>query len=143
MIEIGIGLLLAAAALFVLAGAFGVVLAPAGVDLFPLVGYGGAGLVFAAGVLLVAAGRTRRAIARHPGRRHALRTARLTIVAVLLTAVLAIGLPLRPGPFNLLRIGGFPAGYYLAAQGALVGLVILAFWWAKRQDRIDLEEPKA
>ena len=143
MIEIGVGLLLAAGALVILAGAFGVGLAPAGVDLFPLVGYGGTALMLAAGILLVAAGRTRRAIAHHPERRRALRTARLSTAAVLLVAFLALGLPLVPGPFNLVRIGGFPGGYYLAAQGALVGLVILAFWWAGRQSRIDAGEPGA
>ncbi|HRN84987.1 MAG TPA: DUF4212 domain-containing protein [Hyphomicrobium sp.] len=140
MIEIGIGVLLVAGALALVAGAFGIVAAPAGVDLFPLFGVVGTGLVLTAGLLLVAAGRTRRAIARHPERRHTLRSTRLTIVALLLVAGLAIALPLSPGPFNLLRIGGFPAGYYLAAQGGLIGLVILAFWWAARQNRIDAEE---
>lgn len=140
MIEIGFGLLLVAGAGMILAGAFGIVAAPMGVDLFPLVGAVGTGLILAVGVLLVAAGRTRRAIAHHPERRHALRSARLTTVALLFVAALAIGLPLSPGPFNLVRVGGFPMGYYFAAQGALVGLVILAFWWAARQSRIDAEE---
>ena len=144
MIEIGIGVLLVAGALSLVAGALGIVAAPAGVDLFPLFGVVGTGLVLTAGLLLVAAGRTRRAIARHPERRHALRSTRLTIVALLLVAGLAIAaLPLSPGPFNLLRIGGFPAGYYLAAQGGLIGLVILAFWWAARQNRIDAEEQRS
>ena len=140
MIEIGLGLLLVAGAAVVLAGAFGIVVAPAGVDLFPLVGAVGLGLILAAGLLMVAAGHTRRALARHPERRHRLRSARLTTVALLFAAALAVGLPLSPGPFNLVRVGGFPMGYYFAAQGALIGLVILAFWWAARQNRIDAEE---
>ena len=140
MIEIGLGLLLVAGALVLVAGAWGVAVAPTGVDLFPFFGVIGTGLVLTAGVLLVAAGRTRRAIAHDPLRRHALRSARLTVVALLLMAGLAIGLFLSPGPFNLVRVGGFPMGYYFAAQGALVALVILAFWWAGRQDRIDAEE---
>ena len=73
--------------------------------------------------------------------RHALRTARLMIGTLLVTAGLAIGLPLAAEPFNLVRIAGFPLGYYLAAQGALIGLVVLAFVWAARQSRIDAEEP--
>lgn len=139
MIEIGIGVLLAAAALVVAAGAFGIVIAP-GLDLFPLAGVGGVAFLFATGLLFMAAGRTRLAIAHHPERRHTLRTARLTITALLFVAVLAIGLPLVPGPFNLLRIAGFPGGYLIAAQGALVALVILAFWWAARQSRVDAGE---
>lgn len=143
VIEIGLGFLLVAGALALAAGAFGIVVAPAGVDLYPLFGAIGTGLVLAAGVLLVAAGRTRRAIAHRPERRHALRSARLTSVALLLVAGLTIGLFLSPGPFNLVRVGGFPMGYYFAAQGALVALVILAFWWAGRQNRIDAEERRS
>lgn len=139
MIEIAVGVLLVVSALLVAAGAFGIVLAP-GLDLFPLVGVSGTAFVLAAGMLLVAAGYSRRAMARHPERRRALRTARQTTVALLLAGVFAIGLPLLPGPFNLVRIAGFPGGYYLAAQGALVALVILAFWWAARQNRIEAEE---
>lgn len=142
MIEIGIGLLFAAAAFVVVAGAFGIVLTP-GLDLFPLVGVSGAAFILAAGVLLMAAGHTRRAIARHPERRKTLRTARLAAVALLLATLLALGLPLVPGPFNLVRVAGFPGGYYIAAQGALIGLAILAFWWAARQSRIDTGERRS
>ena len=31
----------------------------------------------------------------------------------------------------------FPVGFYLLAQGLLIGLVIAAFWFAIRQERID------
>lgn len=135
MIEIVLGLLLIVGALAILApGA-------TGIDLIPLIGYGGAVILIGAGVLLFAAGLTRRAIRREPARGHALRTARLTIGALLVTAGLALGLPLAAEPFNLVRVAGFPLGYYLAAQGALIGLVVLAFVWAARQSRIDAEEP--
>lgn len=135
MIEIVLGLLLIVGALAILApGA-------TGIDLIPLIGYGGTGVLIGAGVLLIAAGLTRRALRRDAARGHALRTARLTIGALLVTAGLAIGLPLAAEPFNLVRVAGFPLGYYLAAQGALIGLVVLAFVWAARQSRIDAEEP--
>ncbi|MCC7250698.1 sodium/substrate symporter small subunit [Hyphomicrobium sp.] len=139
MIEVGFGLLLIAAAVAILSGVGGLLPGASGVDLLPLLGYGGIGFLLATGVLLVAAGLARRAIGRQPERRHALRTARLTTVALLVAALLAIGLPLAVGPFNLVRIGGLPFGYYLAAQGALIGLVVLAFAWAARQGRIDAE----
>ncbi len=34
-------------------------------------------------------------------------------------------------------IFGFPLGFYMAAQGSPVALVLLIFWFASRQDRID------
>jgi putative solute:sodium symporter small subunit len=34
---------------------------------------------------------------------------------------------------------GFPLGYYMAAQGSLVIFVVLIFWFAHRQNRIDEE----
>lgn len=140
MIEIGFGLLLIAGVLAVLAGVGGLLPGASGIDLLPLLGYGGVALLLAAGALLVADGLARRAIGRNPGIRYALRTARLTTAALLATAALAIGLPLAAGPANLVRIEGMPLGYYLAAQGALIGLVILAFVWAARQNCIDAEE---
>lgn len=142
MTEIAMGVLLAVAAIVIAAGAFGIGVAP-GLDFFPLLGFVGIGLMLAAAGLLMAAGHTRRAMLRHPERRRALRTARMTSIACLLTVALAVGLPLVPGPFNLVRVGGFPGGYYIAAQGALIGLVILVFWWARRVGRIEAEEREA
>lgn len=139
MIEIGLGLLLIAGAFVILAGA-GDTLGLSDIDFFPLLGYGGTGFILGLGVLLVAAGLVRRAMKRHHERRYTLRTSRLTTTGILAAASLAIGLPLAAEPFNLVRIEGLPGGYYLAAQGALVGLVILAFIWAARQNRIDVEE---
>lgn len=34
---------------------------------------------------------------------------------------------------------GFPLGYYMAAQGSLIVFVVLIFWFAARQNRIDEE----
>ena len=34
---------------------------------------------------------------------------------------------------------GFPLGFYMAAQGSLVAFVVLIFWFARTQDRIDRE----
>ncbi|MDP1910783.1 MAG: DUF4212 domain-containing protein [Hyphomicrobium sp.] len=111
------------------------------VDLLPLLGYGGAALLAALGALLCAAGLTRRALKKNTARRHGLRSGRLTAAAVLIAGGLAIGVPLVADVLNLVRIEGFPLGYYLAAQGVLIALVVLAFAWASRQNRIDAEEP--
>ena len=34
---------------------------------------------------------------------------------------------------------GFPLGFYMAAQGSLFVFVVLIFWFARTQDKIDRE----
>ena len=34
---------------------------------------------------------------------------------------------------------GFPLGFYMAAQGSLIVFVVLIFWFARAQDKIDRE----
>lgn len=40
---------------------------------------------------------------------------------------------------NNITIIGFPLGFYMAAQGSLIVFVILCFWNARAQNRIDEE----
>jgi putative solute:sodium symporter small subunit len=40
---------------------------------------------------------------------------------------------------NSIVILGFPLGFYMAAQGSLIVFVLLCFWNAKAQNRIDEE----
>ncbi len=40
---------------------------------------------------------------------------------------------------NEIRILGFPLGFYMAAQGALIVFVVLCFWNARAQESIDEE----
>ncbi|MBX9454524.1 MAG: DUF4212 domain-containing protein [Rhizobium sp.] len=40
---------------------------------------------------------------------------------------------------NNVVILGFPLGFYMAAQGSLIIFVILLFWFAYRQNKIDEE----
>jgi putative solute:sodium symporter small subunit len=40
---------------------------------------------------------------------------------------------------NDIVIIGFPLGFYFAAQGSLIFFVILIFWFASKQNRIDEE----
>lgn len=42
-------------------------------------------------------------------------------------------------PLNEIKIFGFPLGFYMAAQGSLIAFVVMLFWFAKAQDRIDRE----
>jgi len=40
---------------------------------------------------------------------------------------------------NTIVIFGFPLGFYMAAQGSLIAFVVLCFWNARAQNRIDEE----
>ena len=40
---------------------------------------------------------------------------------------------------NEIRIAGFPLGFYFAAQGSLIAYVVLCFWNAHTQNKIDEE----
>ena len=40
---------------------------------------------------------------------------------------------------NEIVIIGFPLGFYMAAQGSLIAFVVLCFWNASAQNRIDEE----
>lgn len=52
-------------------------------------------------------------------------------------ALLALLLPLYASALNLLSFLGFPLGFYMAAQGSLIGIAGLAFLFAHCQDRIE------
>ncbi|ALK08429.1 DUF4212 domain-containing protein [Blastochloris viridis] len=40
---------------------------------------------------------------------------------------------------NKIVIFGFPLGFYMAAQGSLIAFVVMLFWFASAQDKIDRE----
>lgn len=40
-------------------------------------------------------------------------------------------------PLNSIKIFGFPLGFYMASQGSLIVFVVMLFWFAKAQDKID------
>ncbi len=42
-------------------------------------------------------------------------------------------------PLNTIVIAGFPLGFYMAAQGSLISYVVLCFWNASAQNKIDEE----
>jgi putative solute:sodium symporter small subunit len=70
--------------------------------------------------------------------RHQLET--LILAAVLLSAVLlAVFLTIAFAP-SLNRLGflHFPLGFYLLAQGLLIFIVAVGFWFIRLQERIDL-----
>ncbi len=67
------------------------------------------------------------------------KTRNLLMVTLAIWAVFAFVLQLFVGALNQIVILGFPFGYYMAAQGAELAFVILIFWFASRQNRIDTE----
>ena len=40
---------------------------------------------------------------------------------------------------NQISFFGFPLGFYMAAQGSLIAFVVLCFWNARAQNKIDEE----
>lgn len=140
MIEIAVGMLVIAAVLALLGGAGTMLPGTAGFDPLPLVGYGGVAGLLVLGLVLVTAGGFRRAIARNPARRAALRSSRLALAGIVAVAALAVGAPLTAELFNLVRLTAIPLGYYAMAEGALIGIAAVAFAWAARQQRIEQEE---
>ena len=47
------------------------------------------------------------------------------------------------GALNNIAFLGIPLGYFFAAQGSLIAFVILAFWFAARQNAIDTDHGMA
>ncbi len=66
--------------------------------------------------------------------------ANLTLMSVLLAVWAIVSLLLSVvfvEPLNALRIGGFPLGFWIAQQGAIVVFVVLILVYAVTMDRID------
>ena len=76
---------------------------------------------------------------QHPARdRHQLQTLILAIT-LLLTALLAVLVVIAGAPWlNRYSFVHFPLGFYLLAQGLLIFIVVVAFWFIRIQERIDL-----
>ena len=77
--------------------------------------------------------------ANEPARdRHQLQTLILA-VTLLLTALLAVLVVIAGAPWlNRSSFVHFPLGFYLLAQGLLIFIVVVAFWFIRIQERIDL-----
>ena len=78
-------------------------------------------------------------VSEHPARdRHQIQSFILA-VAILSTVLLAFFLAVTAAPW-LNRYGflHFPLGFYLLAQGLLIFIVVVAFWFIRLQERIDL-----
>jgi putative solute:sodium symporter small subunit len=75
----------------------------------------------------------------HPARsRHQIQTIILA-AAILSLVLLAVGFAIGGATwFNLFGFLHFPLGFYLLAQGLLIFIAVMAFWFIRLQERIDL-----
>jgi putative solute:sodium symporter small subunit len=75
----------------------------------------------------------------HPARdRHQLQTLILAIT-LLLTALLAVLVVISSAAWlNRYGVVHFPLGFYLLAQGLLIFIAVVAFWFIRIQEHIDL-----
>lgn len=67
------------------------------------------------------------------------KTSSLMWIVLAIWFVFSFGIHFFVTGLNSIVIGGFPLGFYMAAQGSLIVFVILIFWFATRQNRIDEE----
>jgi len=75
----------------------------------------------------------------YPARdRHQIQTIILAAV-MLITVLLAVIFVVAAIPrFNRFGFLHFPIGFYLLAQGLLIFIVVMAFWFIRLQERLDL-----
>ncbi|HKA38516.1 MAG TPA: DUF4212 domain-containing protein [Burkholderiales bacterium] len=76
-----------------------------------------------------------------PARRDAYwkKTSRLMWTILALWAFFSFIIPAFAVQLNTITIAGFPLGFYMAAQGSLIAYVVLCFWNARAQNKIDEE----
>lgn len=70
---------------------------------------------------------------------HWAKTKNLTITVLVLWFVFAVLVHWFANALNAITFLGFPLGFYMAAQGSLIAFVVLIFWFAYRQNKIDEE----
>jgi putative solute:sodium symporter small subunit len=67
------------------------------------------------------------------------KTSRLMWIILALWAIFSFVAPAFAAQLNNIVIFGFPLGFYMAAQGSLIAYVVLCFWNASAQNKIDEE----
>ncbi len=70
---------------------------------------------------------------------HWAKTKNLTIIVLVIWFIFSFGVHWFADAFNSVSFLGFPLGFYMAAQGSLIAFVVLIFWLANRQNKIDEE----
>jgi putative solute:sodium symporter small subunit len=67
------------------------------------------------------------------------KTSRLMWTIMAFWVVFSFVIPAFAVQLNQVTIAGFPLGFYFAAQGSLISYVVLCFWNAIAQNKIDQE----
>ena len=70
---------------------------------------------------------------------HWAKTKNLTIIVLVIWFIFSFGVHWFADALNSVSFLGFPLGFYMAAQGSLIAFVVLIFWLANRQNKIDEE----
>jgi putative solute:sodium symporter small subunit len=70
---------------------------------------------------------------------HWRKTTRLMWTLMVLWFIFSFGVHLFAVQLNNIVIAGFPLGFYMASQGSLIAFVVLCFWNAAAQNKIDQE----
>lgn len=77
-------------------------------------------------------------MSEQPGRdRHRWKTLLLTIFTLLLMFGAVFAVVAFAGTLDEIRFLRFPLGFFLLAQGLLIGIVALAFWSTRMQELFD------
>lgn len=67
------------------------------------------------------------------------RTRRLTFILIIFWIFVTFGLTWFARTINEVVILGFPLGFYIAAQGALVIYLVIIWWYNRRMRKLDAE----
>jgi len=67
------------------------------------------------------------------------KTQRLTFALLIFWIVITFGLTWFARTVNEIVILGFPLGFYMAAQGALVIYLLIIWWYNRQMKKIDAE----
>ena len=67
------------------------------------------------------------------------KTSRLMWTIMVLWVIFSFVIPAFAIQLNQVKIFGFPLGFYMAAQGSLIFYVVVCFWNARAQNKIDEE----
>jgi putative solute:sodium symporter small subunit len=70
---------------------------------------------------------------------HWAKTKTLTIITLVIWFIFSFVVHWFAHDLNQFSFIGFPLGFYMAAQGSLIVFVVLIFWLANRQNKIDEE----
>ena len=69
--------------------------------------------------------------------RHQIQTLILAVATISIVLIVLIGVISTFSWFNRFAFLHFPLGFYLLAQGLLIFIVVMAFWFIRVQERID------